>query len=256
VLTASFTFSYVAQGRAQVVVDEIAPDTASTALQAVRLFARFSVATGEAAEAQVLDEVKRLLSNSVTASNPTLQVLAASMYESRGNFEDALRVAHGCRSLEGKAAMAQLYLRIDRPESAEKEWKGMTSSDEDATLTHLTAFKIHLYNGSAKRVQEALNIVDDLVERYGATPQLLNAAAVCNMHLGKWEEAETALKDAIQKDPNNQGALVNLALVCTQTAKHPLAQRYLAQLKTSTKLHPWIQAVDRAEKEFDEAAAH
>jgi coatomer protein complex subunit epsilon len=132
----------------------------------------------------------------------------------------------------------------------------MTSSDDDATLTHLTALKIHLYNGSAKRVQEALNIVDDLVERYGSTPLLLNAAGVCNIHLGKWEEAETALKDAIQKDPNNSGALVNLALVCTQTSKHPLAQRYLAQLKTSAKVHPWLQAVEKAEKEFDEVAAH
>ncbi len=243
--------SYVAQGRAQMVVDEIPADHASTALQAVRLFARFAAAADKNAEDAVLDEVKRLLGNTVTASNPTLQVLAAAMHEERGSYEEALRVAHACRSLEGKAAMAQLYLRIDRPESAEKEWKAMAASEDDATLTHLTAVRLHLYSGSSKRVQEALNIVDDLVERYGATPLLLNMVAACNMHLGKWDDAEAALKDAIQKDSNNANALVNLSLVSAHLGKHPLAARYIAQLKTGPRPSPWLQALEKAESDFD-----
>lgn len=231
-------------------MDEIAQG-APTALQATKLYARFAIAASPQEEEAILEEIKALLGNSVSSANPTLQVLAAFMLEKHGKYEEALRAAHNCRSLEGKAAMAQLYLRIDRPEQAEKELKAMTSSDDDATLTHLTAVRVHLYNGGQKRVQEALAIVEDLVERYGATSLLHNLAGACLMHLGKWEDAETSLKEALQKDPNSGGALVNMANVCLRLNKHPLAARYVAQLKTLPKGHSWLDNVTQAEANFD-----
>lgn len=247
--------SYIALGRAPLVVQEVSPSTPSTALQAVRLFAIFSAAATRAEEDVAVEQVRALLANAAVASNPTLQVLGAAMLEAHGAYEDALRAAHACRSLEGKAVMAQLYLRIDRPEQADKELKAMRKSDDDATLTQLTAVRLHLHSGAEARAREALSIVEDLIERFGATALLHNAAASCNMHLRRWEDAETSLKEAVQKDPNNAGALVNLALVSGRLGKHPLAARYVAQLKSLPKPHPWVADLQHAEASFDQAAA-
>lgn len=49
------------------------------------------------------------------------------------------------------------------------------------------------------KAQEAAYIYDELIEKYGASPVLLNGLAVSKMHLSQWEEAETSLKEAITK---------------------------------------------------------
>lgn len=56
--------------------------------------------------------------------------------------------------------------------------------------------------GGAK-VQEAAYIYDELIDKYGSSPVLLNGLAVSKMHLAQWEEAETALKEAITKVRND-----------------------------------------------------
>lgn len=48
-------------------------------------------------------------------------------------------------------------------------------------------------------MQEAAYIYDELIDKYGSSPVLLNGLAVSKMHLAQWEEAETALKEAITK---------------------------------------------------------
>lgn len=55
----------------------------------------------------------------------------------------------------------------------------------------------HLQGGA--KVQEAAYIYDELIDKYGSSPVLLNGLAVSKMHLAQWEEAETALKEAITK---------------------------------------------------------
>jgi hypothetical protein len=56
-----------------------------------------------------------------------------------------------------------------------------------------------LQQGGATKAQEASYIYDELIDKYGSFPQLLNGLAVAKMHQGQWDEAETALKEAIAK---------------------------------------------------------
>lgn len=53
--------------------------------------------------------------------------------------------------------------------------------------------------GGAAKAQEAAYVYDELIDKYGSFPQLLNGLAVAKMHQGQWDEAETALKEAISK---------------------------------------------------------
>ena len=59
---------------------------------------------------------------------------------------------------------------------------------------------INLYvQGGAAKAQEAAYMYDELIDKYGSFPPLLNGLAVAKMHQGQWDEAEAQLKEAIAK---------------------------------------------------------
>ena len=49
------------------------------------------------------------------------------------------------------------------------------------------------------KIQEAYLIFQDMSERYQSTSLLLNGKAVCCMHMGNFDEAETLLVEALNK---------------------------------------------------------
>lgn len=48
-------------------------------------------------------------------------------------------------------------------------------------------------------MQEAYYIFQELCEKYTWTVMLMNGSAVCQMHMGHFEEAETRLLEALNK---------------------------------------------------------
>jgi hypothetical protein len=48
-------------------------------------------------------------------------------------------------------------------------------------------------------VQEAYYIFQELCEKYTWTVMLMNGSAVCQMHMGHFDEAETRLLEALNK---------------------------------------------------------
>jgi coatomer protein complex subunit epsilon len=54
------------------------------------------------------------------------------------------------------------------------------------------------WQGGAK-VQEAFYIFQELSEKYTTTVMLINGSAVCQMHMGQFEEAETRLVEALNR---------------------------------------------------------
>ena len=68
--------------------------------------------------------------------------------------------------------------------------------------------------GGAK-TQEAAYIYDELIDKYGSSPSLLNGLAVARMHLQQWDEAEGTLKEAITKVCMTVLAFVRLLFVAS-----------------------------------------
>ena len=71
------------------------------------------------------------------------------------------------------------------------------------------------------KVQEAYYIYQEMIDKLGSTALLLNGQAVTFLAQGKYAEAEAALAEAIEKDPNNPETLVNMIVLAHHQGKQP-----------------------------------
>ena len=61
------------------------------------------------------------------------------------------------------------------------------------------SLRLAMADQGGSKIQEAYLIFQDLSERYQSTSLLLNGKAVCCMHMGNFDEAETLLVEALNK---------------------------------------------------------
>jgi len=241
--------SYIAQGNYQLVLDEV-NKSSPPALQAVKLLA--SYLSSKDTVDNVLSTLKEWLSDPST-NVPTTQVIASIIYYHERNIDEALKVLHQSPTLEGHALLLQLYLKIDRPDLAEKHYRAMETLDADATLTQLANAWTNVAIGGEK-FQEASYIFQELLDKYGSTPMLLNGLAVYNLHIRKYDEAEKLLLDALEKNPKDPETLINLITCHQHLRKTDLVNRYTNQLKTAAPNHPWVVDLKNAEENFERSA--
>lgn len=246
--------SYLGLGQYHVIVGEISdsPNT-PVGLLAIKLLATFldNPSTKEIAILQV----KEWLNDSTASNSKTLRIIAAILYMHDDNCKEAVKAISSTSNFEQRALMVQLYLRMDRLDLAQKELKTMKSLDEDNTLSMLATAWVNLATGGAK-VQEAAYIYDELIDKYGSSPVLLNGLAVSKMHLAQWEEAETALKEAITKSPSDPDTLANIITVSYHLQRsNDVINRYLNQLKSKAPNHALVTSLATFHGAFDRVAA-
>ena len=91
-----------------------------------------------------------------------------------------------------------------------------------------------------------------MADKNASTALLLNGQATCCIGQGKYEEAECALQDALEKDSNNTDTLVNLVVLSQLSSKTPeVCNRYLSQLIDSAPDHPFVKEFQAKERDFD-----
>ncbi|XP_063908678.1 coatomer subunit epsilon-like [Zophobas morio] len=241
-----FTYrSYMAQNKFLVVLDEITSSSADE-VQPLKLLAEY-LSNKQKRESVVAQVDQRVASN---VENDTLALVAATIYVNQSNLEAAYRILHTSESLEALAFSIDILLKIDRVDLARKKLKEMQEKDDDATLTQLAQAWVNVATGGEK-LQDAYYIYQELVDKYGATPLLLNGQAVAFIGQAKYEEAEAALQEALDKDANYPDTLVNLIVLHRHMGKTPeIGNRYLSQLKDANPDHPYIKDLKQKESEF------
>lgn len=188
---------------------------------------------------------------------------AATVYYNEQLYENALSVLHTAiqtsPDLECLALQLQCLLKINRLDLAKATLTKMQEKDDDATLTQLATAFINIEQGGEK-LQDAYYIFQDFCDKFVPTSLLLNGQAVCFIAQEKYEEADAALRNSLDKDPNNLDTFINL-IALTQhynvsgKPQEDVINRYLSQIKD---LHPHCQLVidlERKEQEFQRLCA-
>ncbi|KAF4526528.1 hypothetical protein B566_EDAN005895 [Ephemera danica] len=235
--------AYIAQRKYRVVLDEI-NSTSPAELQALKILAEYF--SKPSAREEIVKKLNQQVSGNLNVTNHIFLLTAASVFYHQRNFEATLRVS---------ALSLQTYLKMDRVDLARKELKTMQEKDDDATLTQLAQAWINIAMGGEK-LQEAYYIYQEMSDKHSSTPNLLNGQAVCFIGQSKFEEAESALQEALDKDPNNPDTLINMMALSQHIGKPPeVANRYLSQLKDSFADHPFVKDFNEKEAEFDHVSS-
>ncbi|KAB2601603.1 coatomer subunit epsilon-1-like [Pyrus ussuriensis x Pyrus communis] len=237
--------SYIALGSYQLVINEI-DASAATPLQAVKLLALYL--SGPDFKESAISNLKELLADPAVGNNPTLRLIAGTVFMHEQDYNEALKYTNAGGTMELNALTIQIFLKMHRSDYAERQLRLMQQVDEDHTLTQLAMAWLSLAVGGSK-IQEAYLIFQDLSEKSQVTSLILNGKAVCCMHMGNFDEAETLLLEALQKDAKDPETLANLVVCCLHLGKP--SSRFLSQLKIGHPDHLLVKRALEAEQSFN-----
>lgn len=157
-------------------------------------------------------------SGNLDSSNAVALLVAATIFLRENNPEGALRVLHISDHIECIQLRLHTLLSMNRLDLARKELKIMQEKDDDGTLTQLSLAAVNLQMGGDK-IQEAYYIYQELIDKFGPTTLLLNGQASSFIQQGKFEEAESALQEALEKDSSCPETFINMIVLSQQTGK-------------------------------------
>ncbi|KAL8260207.1 hypothetical protein R6Q59_028160 [Mikania micrantha] len=228
--------SYIALGSYQLVINEVDSSTA-TPLQAVKLLALYFLSTDNKVKSPFMDLVCAFQICEMFILMHVVIGIDILNFNQLYKQEFSSISGAGAIFTFRNALNVQVFLKMHRFDYVEKQLRVMQQIDEDHTLTQLaTAW---------------LNLAVDFSEKYQMTSLILNGKAVCCMHMGNFDEAESFLLEALNKDAKDPETLANL-IICRLHLGKP-SSRFLSQLKLSHPEHRLIKRGSTAKESFDRA---
>jgi len=245
--------AYIEQGQHRMVLDDVS-HSAPLALQAVKLLASY-VSTGREGKDLALAQLKEWLSGPSAAAEPQLLLIAGLVFCHEGDYKEALKYTHQSTDLETMSLVAHIYLLMNRIDLARKQVSLMQQSDDDATLTKLAGAWVAMAEGGDK-YQEAYLELQELAEKYNLSLMLSNGMALASLHMGKYDEAERLLQEALSKSASDVDTLANM-VVCMHQLRKPqeVVGRYVNQLRSVSPSHPWVLKYGELDSSFDRCAS-
>ncbi|OBT86068.1 hypothetical protein VE02_05701 [Pseudogymnoascus sp. 03VT05] len=238
----------VALGEAKEALEEIKDAESGPEYSAVKAYAQH--AAGKTAEA--LKAAAELAESK--PDNATVQLLAGSVLQSEGKTEEALALLSQHQgNLEAVALIVQIHLQQNRTDLALKEVLAAKKWAQDNLLINIAESWVALRVGGEK-YQEAFYVFEEIAQApSGAATLALLSQAVSEIHLGRFEEAEAALSQAITQFPENADVIANMAVLSILSGKD--RREYVQSLQKLDPEHPYIKGVEEKSDLFDKAAS-
>ncbi|KAK1071059.1 hypothetical protein LTR74_003708 [Friedmanniomyces endolithicus] len=173
-------------------------------LAAVRTYASYL----QKPSAGAVQEAERLAEKE--GDNLSVQLLCGTILARAEKAEQALQsLAKHTGSLDAVALIVQIHLLQNRTDLALQQAKSARSFAQDALLVNLAESWVGMRQGG-EQYQKAFYVFEELAQSpASASAMSLVAQAVTELHLGRVEEAETALNAALEMEPENATALAN-----------------------------------------------
>ncbi|KAI1745118.1 coatomer epsilon subunit-domain-containing protein [Xylaria scruposa] len=237
----------VALGQAEDVLADVQGET-EPEFAAVAALAQSALGQTEDA-VQAIEELAQTYDD-----NQTIQVLGGIVLQAAGKSDEALALlSKHSGSLDAIALITQIHLQQNRTDLAVKEVAAARRWAQDSLLVNLAESWVGLRLGGEK-YQQAFYVFEELAQA-PATSSILTlvSQAICELHLGRVEEAQTALEQALQKQPDYADAIANLLVLTIVTGKD--AAELTSSLKKSAPQHALLADLEEKSDLFDKAAS-
>jgi coatomer subunit epsilon len=242
--------SQCALGQYDDVISSISDSDAKSTpdLAAVRVYASYLQKGSEDAVA----EAERLSESQ--GDNLTVQLLCGTVLARAGREEKAVQLLSRHQgSLDAVALIIQIHLSQNRTDLAAKEAKSARSFAQDALLVNLAESWIGMRQGG-ENYQKAFYVFEELAQApSSASASSLIAQAVSELHMGRVEEAETALNQALTMEPTNSAGLANKLVLDTILGRD--SAESLKKLESVDKEHEMLEDIAAKREAFQQAVA-
>ncbi|KAM0461202.1 hypothetical protein ACHAPV_004518 [Trichoderma viride] len=237
----------IALGQAEDVVADVAGEAVPD-LEAVGALAEYTLGKADSA----LATIEKLASSA--ADNVTVQVIGGTVLQAAGKSEEALALLSQHQgSLDAVALIVQIHLQQNRTDLALKEVTAARRWAQDSLLVNLAEAWVGVRVGGEK-YQQSFYVYEELAQGSStfSVPSLI-AQAVCEIHLGRLEEAQSALEQAVEKDPKNAEGIANLLVLNSISGKD--TDELVESLKQANPNHQLLLDLEEKSSLFDKAAA-
>ncbi|RBQ68382.1 hypothetical protein FVER14953_02905 [Fusarium verticillioides] len=236
----------LALGQAEDVLDDVKGDS-QPELQALCALAEFNLGKADSA----VETIEKLASSA--ADNTTVQVIGGTVLQAAGKSEEALALLTQHQgSLDAVSLIVQIHLQQNRTDLALKEVSAARRWAQDSLLVNLAESWVGLRIGGEK-YQQAFYVYEELAQAPSTSSvRSLVSQAVCELHLGRTEEAQAALEQALEKDANNPDAIANLLVLNVISGNQ--SDEFAQKLKSVKPNHQFLADLEEKSALFDKAA--
>ncbi|EGP92215.1 unnamed protein product [Zymoseptoria tritici ST99CH_3D1] len=184
--------------------------------------------------------------------NLSVQLLCGTVLARAGKQEQAIQLLSKHQgSLDAVAMIVQIHLSQNRTDLALKEAKSARSFAQDALLVNLAESWIGMRQGG-ENYQKAFYVFEELAQApSSAAATSLVAQAVSELHMGRVEEAETALNQALTLEPENSAAIANKLVLDTIAGRD--TQELRTKLESLEKEHEMLVDLQAKREAFQAA---
>ncbi|KAI0164547.1 coatomer epsilon subunit-domain-containing protein [Hypoxylon sp. FL1284] len=237
----------IALGQAEDVIADVQGDS-QPELAIASALAEYSLGKTDAA----VKTAEKLASEA--SDNQTVQVLGGTILQAAGKSEEALALlSQHSGSLDAVALITQIHLHQNRTDLALKEVTAARRWAQDSLLVNLAESWVGLRVGGDK-YQQAFYVFEELAQAPSTSSiASLVSQAVCELHLGRVEEAQSALGQAVQKQPDYAEAIANFLVLTVIIGQDPT--ELTSSLKKAAPQHPFLVDLEEKSAMFDKAAA-
>ncbi|KAF5659507.1 coatomer epsilon subunit [Fusarium heterosporum] len=236
----------LALGQAEEVLDDVKGES-EPELQAVSALAELNLGDTDSA----VQTIEKLASSA--ADNTTVQVIGGTVLQAAGKSEEALALLTQHQgSLDAVSLIVQIHLQQNRTDLALKEVSAARRWAQDSLLVNLAESWVGLRVGGEK-YQQAFYVYEELAQAPSTSSvRSLVSQAVCELHLGRTEEAQAALDQAVEKDANNADAIANLLVLSVISGNQ--SDELTQKLQTVKPDHQFLADLEEKSALFDKAA--
>ncbi|KAF5316364.1 hypothetical protein D9619_006510 [Psilocybe cf. subviscida] len=259
--------SLIALNQPKRALEIIPEDAENVAVKAVASLARFVAASSTTESEAALEELRDLSveiegEEDVEGSDSDkalVSVLAGTAFFRANEIEEALEtLGSETEDLEAIAVLVQIYLSINRPDLAKKQFDRSKQWAEDDLLLQLIESTIGLVTGKDNYANTYSFYTEQLGNPSLSSPHLLTARGVTRILRGEVQEAKSDLDESLEQQKGSADTEAEAALVVAAglgALKKPEAEELWSKFASEHPSHPLVADVAEKADLFDQYAA-